>query len=443
MSKTTLLWLVTYFGSWVASAVNPLFGAMGYLFEYYQRPSLHWWGEPLPDLRWNLMISIVLIVTYFLRQHSLAQLKPVANPALKWILALTVLMLLVTPFAADVELSFDKAVQFQKSVVIYLLIIGVVRSQWAFDALVAMHIAGAGWWGYEQWLDPKREQSRLLHVGSSDTLNDNLAAAHLLTVLPLAFVYIVAIKDKRFRALALVCAPFVVNLFILCNSRGGTVGLLVGAVAALLLARSGHRLRMIAAIPVIAAVFFALADPEFIARQQTTANYDSEATAQARLSSWRGGLALIRDHPFGAGGEGYKVLSPRYIPEIVANYDGAERAPHNTFVLVASEWGLLGLIFYVGLLVSTLLALNKVRRLSSPTDGMYYRALALQVGLIATSTAACFSDRLYGESFYWMCGLAIALYKLQHHQLAVAQEAAAPKKRELARSAWARAPSMA
>jgi len=414
MSTMTIAWLVIYFSSWVASAFNPLFGLLGYLFEYYLRPSLHWWGQGLPDFRWNFAIALVLIVTFVLRRSSLPELKHVTNPALKWILPLAALTLLVTPIAADIDRSFAKSVEFQKIVVIYMLIIGVVRSRRAFDAVAAIHMAGAGWWGYEQWLDPKRVASRLDHVGSADTLGDNEAAAHLLTVLPLIFVYLLAIKDKRLRLLALTTAPFVVNLFILCNSRGGTVGLVVGALAALLLAKKGHRLRMIAALPVITIAFFALADPEFISRQQTTTNYDEQGTAVERFESWQGGLSLIRDHPFGAGGDGYEVLSSEYIPAVVARNQGEERAPHNTFVLVTADWGVLGLICYLGLIGSTFLMLHKVRRSSIGDDSMFYRALALQVGLIATLTASTFSDRLYGESFYWMCALAVALYRIQH-----------------------------
>jgi O-antigen ligase len=237
----------------------------------------------------------------------------------------------------------------------------------------------------------------------------------------------------------------VVNLFILCNSRGATLGLIVGAFAALLLARSGHRFRMLCAIPLVIAAFLFLADPEFISRQQTTADYQEQGTAIERMASWRGGLDLIRDHPLGAGGDGYELLSPKYIPDIVASHDGAMRAPHNTFVLVTAEWGVLGLFMYLGLMASTLLMLQRVRRLSTPDDGMFYRALALQVGLIATLTASTFADRLYGESVYWMCGLAVALYRVQHHQQhqSVAEEPDPARDARNAAGTWGRAPAMA
>ena len=86
--------------------------------------------------------------------------------------------------------------------------------------------------------------------------------------------------------------------------------------------------------------------------------------------------------------------------------------------LVTAEWGIAGLILYLGLIASTLLMLAKIKRRSTPGDGMFYRALALQVGLIATLTASSFSDRLYGESFYWMCALAVGPARLNVRQFA-------------------------
>ena len=409
---TTITWLLIYVGSCVMSFVNPLWGVFGYIFEYYLRPSLHWWGQPLPNLRWNLTISLVLLASFLVRRQSLPACRPVRDPVTKWLLGLVLVMIIITPFAASWERSYDKLVMFAKYVAIYILIVQVVRTRRGFDTIVALHMAGAAWWGWEQYLDPKRTAGRLAHVGSSDTQGDNQAAAHLLTVLPFIFVYLLRSKDKRLRALALVAAPLVLNLFILCNSRGSTIGLGAGVLAAFFLARRGHRLRLVLATAAIGALFWNLADPEYKARQKTTADYETESTALERLESWQGGWRLIKENPLGTGGEGYEVLSPVYISEIVAAHGGELRAPHNTWVLVTSEWGIEGLFMYLGLIASTFLMLNSIRKRPLLGDDLYYRAFAIQVGLVATLTASTFSDRFYGESFYWMCALAVALYRM-------------------------------
>ena len=51
------------------------------------------------------------------------------------------------------------------------------------------------------------------------------------------------------------------------------------------------------------------------------------------------------------------------------------------------------------------------------TRGNVYRSLTVQVALVGTMTAAFFSNRLYGESIYWMCALAYSLHRIQSTEL--------------------------
>ena len=72
MPNFTIFWIVTYFGGLIAAFVNPLFGLLTYLFEYYLRPKLHWWGDnELPDWRWTMMVATVAIVAFLMRRGSL------------------------------------------------------------------------------------------------------------------------------------------------------------------------------------------------------------------------------------------------------------------------------------------------------------------------------------------------------------------------------------
>lgn len=417
MPKMTLAWVLVYVVGLLASFVNPLYGTLAYLFEYYLRPSLHWWGKELPDLRWNFTIAAVLTVTYLLRRSSLPEIGPTRKGPTLCLVGLALLMLLVTVLVAvNPDSSMDKTVSFLKMLLFYGLVIGTVRSEWAFDAFVGAHMAGAGWWGWEAFRDPKREAGRLANIGSGDTLGDNAAAAHLLTVIPFLVVYMLVHKDKRLRSLALCVAPFVINAIVLCNSRGSTVALLAAAAAALWFAKSGHRLRTIGAGVLGVCVLVALADPQFIQRQRGTADYEEDGSAMARLRSWEAGLQLIQDHPLGAGGSGFAELSPVYIPDIVAAAD-EKRDPHSTLVLVGSEWGLLGLALFLGYYFTCYRVLREVRR-RAPEGGIwYYRSVAVQLAMIGVFVAGLFTDRLYAEAPFWMGGLAIALHRLQTHKL--------------------------
>jgi O-antigen ligase len=169
----------------------------------------------------------------------------------------------------------------------------------------------------------------------------------------------------------------------------------------------------------ILTAFFLLADPQFLNRQQSTAVHE-DGSAQQRLETWRSSLRLVQDRPFGSGGRGFHLLSPAYIPEIVAGYGGELRAPHNTWVMVATEWGIPGLICFIGFYASAFLMMQRVKSSANPKEhGFYYwRAFAIQLSLIAFLVAGTFSDRLYAEAGYWMVGLAYALCRMQRTQQA-------------------------
>jgi len=426
MPKMTIAWLLVYWGGIVLSFVNPIYGLVTYLFEYYLRPSLHWWGKDIPDWRFSLIVSVVALVTYALNKSQLPEQRVKENPALKWLLAFGVNMLFVYPLAVNPQESMDATVLFWKVIALYGLIIGVLRTDWAFNAFVAMHIAGAGWWGFEAWRDPERDAGRLLNVGSSDTLNDNQAAGHLLTVVPFVLLFAFLVKDKRLRALAIVAGPFIINTFILCNSRGAMVGMAVALLCTLILAKSGHRKKMVLATAGVVLAFFMLADRQFITRQQSTLHYEGEATAQNRISNWGSGYELIKDHPLGTGGYGFNQLSPIYAPEVTGGRSTGRISPHNTWILVASEWGVQGMVLFLGFIGATFRMLHRIRK--ETTDELsYYRSLAIQIGLIGTLAAATFSDRLYGESIYWLCALAVVTYRMHQNRevtVAAAQPAA-------------------
>jgi hypothetical protein len=342
---------------------------------------------------------------------------------------LAAVMLLVTAtVAVNRETSWEWVVQWGKMALIFpLLVVGVVRTRATFNLFVIANMLGSAWWGWNAYTNPKREAGRLVDIGSGDSLDDNGAAAHLLTVLPFALILLLTEKkDKRLRAVALAAVPLVINTLILCNSRGAMVGVVAAMAAAILLVRTGYRGRLIGVGAATVVVFFALADQQFIDRQQTTTNYEDDGSATQRLMTWTGAANLVMDRPLGAGGRGFHLLSPVYIPDVVSLHGGDLRAPHNTYAMVASEWGILGLICYLGFYGSAFRLCQKVKE-KSRTEALsfyYWRALAIQLGIIAFMVASVFSDRLYAEAGYWLIALGTALYRIHATETASAESMA-------------------
>ena len=68
--------------------------------------------------------------------------------------------------------------------------------------------------------------------------------------------------------------------------------------------------------------------------------------------------------------------------------------------------------------------LRRVKSSMNPREnGFYYwRALAIQLALVAFLVAATFTDRLYAEAGYWMVSLSYALYRMQRADIAEATQ---------------------
>jgi putative inorganic carbon (hco3(-)) transporter len=417
MSRMALFWTALYFGNLAAAIIHPIHPMVAYLAFYYLPPHLNWWGRDLPDLRYSLIASAVLLLAILFFRSNMEPLKRERNYAMPWLLAWGANTVLVTAWALQAARSWVYTVVCLKLVLLYALIPAAVRTPTQFDIFGTVHVAGAFYWGYKAWDNPKRKAGRLTEVGGPDAQNDNQAAGHLLTVIPFVVLYVLTEKRKVPRLLYAGAGAFIINVFILCNSRGATTGLVVAGLSAILLAGKGRRKRLIGVAILCGGALLYLADPQFIERQQTTTN-PQDKSALSRYMLWDAGLRMIRDYPFGGGGRTYHILSSRYLPaEFLEKNDAEEKSPHNTFIQLATDWGVHGFALYSGFMIATLWMLHRVRKRTPDNTWYVYRSLAIETALIGTMTAGFFTSRAYGESIYWMCALAFALYRMQSTEL--------------------------
>lgn len=422
MSKILAVWLVLYFGGLALALVHPIYPFISYLVFYYAPPHVNWWGRFLPDLRWSLLASVVMLGALIMKNGSLERLKNERNPAMIWVVLFSLNIIVVTAWALNKARSWYWTVALLKMLLLYALIPAVVRTPAQFDMFATAHIGGAAYWGYKAWDHPHRQKGRLDAVGGPDTQNDNQAAGHLLTVLPFVAVYALSVRRRVTQGAILVAGAFIVNVFILCNSRGATLGLLSMGLSAILLVGKGRRLKLIAIAVAGVLCLLMLADDRYINRQQTT-THPTDGSAEGRLEAWAAGLKVIRDYPLGGGGRAYHILSPKYIPDIVQEHDDEERSVHNTYLQLGAEWGLQGVFLWCGIMAATFLLLRKSSIRSRDNPWYFYRFFAVELALIGRLVAGIFTSALYSESLYWMCGLAIALQRM--HATAMAEEPAA------------------
>ncbi|MDA0711512.1 MAG: O-antigen ligase family protein, partial [bacterium] len=108
---------------------------------------------------------------------------------------------------------------------------------------------------------------------------------------------------------------------------------------------------------------------------------------RGRLAMWSNTLDMIADHPFlGVGLGAWKRYYPRYDQGAMVRRNSAPVRPHNDFLWVAAEFGLIGLALYLTFLAAILIALYRQSFNSSIT---------LQSTLFAMSILAILGHSLF------------------------------------------------
>ena len=414
MSKTALIWLAIYFGGVVLTLVrHPIYGLLTYLFEYFNHPASYWWGADLPDLRWSLFAALVTLVSLIIRWD---QFKPIKAPPFKWFVAFVLWALVVTyTVAISVEASQSKLVILIKLAILYFLIVKIVQSEREYRMFVWAIILGCWLFSWRAYLDPRLEGGKLESVGGTDTIGSN--GLPVLLLISLSFIGLYVFTGKRWeRILSVIVAPFILNTFILCNSRGAFVGLLALVAAAALPGLRILKLKAILVLLLGGILLVQLMDQRFIDRMLDLKNPSviavEDGSAGGRITSWKGGWKLMRDYPLGAGGKGYRLLSPIYIPEIVEASGGVLRAPHNTYIKIGSHWGFPGLFLWLFFVGSTFWGLHRFRKSQYSSDRYAIEGLAIKAALIGFLVASLFIDRLYSEGLYWLCAMGASLWNV-------------------------------
>jgi putative inorganic carbon (HCO3(-)) transporter len=418
MSKSALAWAIGLVTGTVLSFRDPIFGLLTYLWEYYNHPPLRWWGHELPQWRWSLIVASMFFASYSVHGKTIFRREILRHRSTQWLVVFLVIATLVTAFLAiDPARSLDYVVDLAKLTLLFCLIVGVVNDYRKYQWITMALVLGALMWGWNAHFNPHFVAGRLERIGGPDSYNDNEAAAHVIPVLPFLALFFWQ-GNKWQRIAAVVAAPFIVNMIILCNSRGATMGIAGALVAGVLLMNWRLRLRLALVALLAAPLVLSLVDEKFITRQLTLVPYiqqglqteaaQYDAAANDRILSWQGGLKLIGERPLGVGGGGYDLLSPVYAPEVVEEHNGELRAVHNTYLWAASDWGVAGLVALLGFIGSGLLTLHRIRR-QTTTERLKLESLALEVALIAFLGAAVFVNRMYAEILYWLIALSASL----------------------------------
>ena len=254
----------------------------------------------------------------------------------------------------------------------------------------------------------------------------NFAATYLAATLPLALWLIAKGQDHRDRIVGSGAACLMALFLVYTRSRGAwlgaTAGLVVGGVLfatfrfSLLPKDASHGLKAWA-VPLTAALVVVLMAPwspqieSAHSRQidegktellDAMSSLSTSGAGRGRLPMWNKTIEMAITHPFfGVGPNNWKLAYPPYDQGAMLRDGSAPERPHNDLLWIASETGILGLLAYVVLLLTGLLAVVRALRDRHPNSAAL---VALTAGIVAVVVHGCFSfprERAESSFFLW------------------------------------------
>ena len=422
MTLPGLRYLIIMGGFCLLMFRDAFFGVLAVSMDYHNHPTKWWWGGPFRGHRTTFLISVAALLALLIQSKKFEIGRILKSPIMLALFALLLFMMLrFSPLnPAEHSRWMEKDI---KSALTAIMIASTLKTRGRLRLFFWIFAIGCWGLGIEAWRNPRRESGRLYGVGTPDAFADNAVSAHVALALP--FLLDRVIRGKKWeKVIAVPAAAFIVNCIVLASSRGAMLATVMGGFVYTLgiLRQPKYRAWGLAvALTGFLGIVF-LMDQVFLDRMATLLGKEDEfgetreITGSGRTEIWKAGIPMALEHPFGLGAGGFREASPDYLdPRLVSIDTGSGRgvrSPHNTYLLVAADFGLHSLAVFLFLLF--LMCRTAWRAWCSRLDpgadpGRAEYGLVLAAMLASTFVTFMFASRLHYDGFFYLIGILAAL----------------------------------
>jgi O-antigen ligase len=348
-----------------------------------------------------------------------------------WLAAYGGVVALGLVYARNSSVVMPNVVEFTRIFLAYLIIVNMVtttgrlrRTLWlllAAGTVLAFLTIFQSATGYYENDFGGLAQFRVSEItGTNDaprpggTLGDaNYYGQSLLILVPIALYFMVDGRKRLTKLAGGVASLALVIAIIFTYSRGDALALGIVLVAALLYKRPnplffvGGLLAVAIAIPLLPSNYLSRLTTIVDVAKSNKQAILAEDSVRGRAGASQAAVEIFLDHPLiGVGRDNYPLYQLEYLAGTNLAKSSKGIPPHNLYLEVAAEHGLLGILVVGGLLLVTLRALFEARRRFRAAGDHSHAELAawLSIGLLGYLVSAIF---LHGAHI-WMLGLQIA-----------------------------------
>ena len=408
-------------------------GLFIFTFLLYARPQ-----EMFPEIFGNFpivkLVSIGTLLAYFIAKLTTGGRFTLWPRELTMVLAIAFLGLLFTPIAVAPQDSLNVLLDtFLKVIIIFVLMINLLDTKSRLRSIMNLSVicgsvlsvfAIISYINGDFMIANRQSTGRVKGIVKGMFGNPNDLAISLNLLLPLAVAFALGSRGWK-RVLYFTCAAVLTVGVIVTFSRGGFLGLI--AAGGVLLWKLSRRNRGLAVLAfVVATGFFVAVMPAGYSSRLTTifsVEEDQTGSSQARRDLLNRAVQVASNHlVIGVGMGNFHIYSIR------------EQVAHNSYLEIAAELGVAGLIAYLILIFSPLRSLRRIERdtrrdqrgrlikgREAPEHQTYYFSVALQACFVAYIVCSLFGSVQYLWHLYYLVAYGFALKQIYAKEQAVSE----------------------
>lgn len=381
------------------------------LFEYVRPQAIYPFLRPIP---WSQLLLLAAPVVYLLEGGGWKAKK---NPINLWMMVFTLAiglswMTAVYPEATQAQLSL-----WVNWMLVYFLISNVCSTQQRFFLFLILFLLAS--------FKMSQHGARTFALRGFGFANWGATGApgwfhnsgefgiQMCIFFPMSLYFMSAVQRhwSLWKRVIILALPLTAIMSVVAtNSRGAMLG--VAAVGLWMLLRTRYRVRALIGLGILAVIGFLLMPQE--TRDRFTTMGD-DTTSQQRLTYWRHGIEMFKEHPI--TGIGFENWSDYY-----RNAYNHQALPHNIFIQAGAELGTIGLIGLLGLIISSFIVTARTRKLANSMgeSGRFLAATArgLDGAMVGYLVSAFFVTVLFYPYLWFALGMTSALYAATQAQAA-------------------------
>lgn len=335
-------------------------------------------------------------------------------PAARYLIALVVWMALSVPGALWPGGAFATLLDFVKTVLITLVIITAVRSNRDVERLMLTYFIGAVIFAA---VVLTRMKFHLAAEGRMERLylyDSNDFATYTVTAMPLGLHFASSARRLWTRFAGWSGVAVLALGFIWSGSRGGFLAFTAVIAYFLLRYTTVRRSWRWSAAAVVGLLIVATAGEQYWTRISTVfrPKEDYNLTSdQGRVRIWRRGVGYMLDHPLLGVGAGNFPRAEGTISPLVGRLPAGRSLkwgpPHNSYVQVGAELGVVGFVIFAAFLLHVFRALGSLPAAAGRQTARL--AQPLTASLIGFVVGAFFLTLAYQDMLYMLAGMALGL----------------------------------